>query len=66
MLDAVLNKRPKQPVFADTIEAEEIEMVTQVCTEASASPPAISPQWVKGKVQTPHSHPTTVLCRVIG
>ncbi len=29
MLDAALNKRPKQPVFADTIEAE-IDTATQV------------------------------------
>ncbi|KAI9458190.1 hypothetical protein BJY52DRAFT_1186996 [Lactarius psammicola] len=38
MLDAALDKRPKQPVFADTIGAE-IDTATQVRVEAPASPP---------------------------
>jgi len=46
MLDATLDKRSKQPVFADTIEAVEIGMAAQMHTEASASLPGtfIGPQ----------------------
>ncbi|SRR6266702_14089 len=59
MLDATLNKRPKQLVFADTIEAEKIEMATQVRAEASVSLPGtpISAQWAKGKVDSSLSFP---------
>jgi len=46
MPDAALDKRSKQPVFADTIEAVEMGVAAQMHTEASASLPGtfISPQ----------------------
>ncbi len=63
MLDVALNKRHKQRVFADTIDTEGIEMATLVRAEASASLTCtlIIPQWVKGKVETPHSRFSTLL-----
>ncbi|KAH9159904.1 hypothetical protein EDB89DRAFT_2249512 [Lactarius sanguifluus] len=56
------HERLKQPVFADTPRAEKIGTADRMHAEASALllGTLINPQWLKMKVEAPHSHLPTL------